>query len=386
MTATELPPPLVPLSTDISGLPAFMLDVERLFASELWALSTGEEFKAAVALWGRAWQQTPAGSLPNDDRLLAAFSGAGARWKKVREMALRGFVLCADGRYYHRVLCEDVLRASQKKEERRQRTLAASRARRARDGDEPTPPSGGKKLNENSETPHRNDERNDHRNGARHDERNDDRHEHRHDVRHEHRDDDVTTTVTRSHRQDRTGQKKEDSRPGQACEPVPGETPRRAAPATDWATRENFDRVEARCRAALPDRGPQDPQIGPMARLEADGYDLEAEILPALLDAAAAARTPVRTWRIWADRVAERINAQRLTRASQGLPATPAAPVAEEDKIDLGAPFGRWAEPVLRTAVAKHREMGGWVDHLWGPPPGQPGCKIPPRLLIVEAA
>src|SRR5208283_1716463 len=72
-----LPKPLVPPDLDLRNLHGFMLDAERLMASELWALSTGEEFKAAVGLWCRAWKQIPAGSLPNDEKILAAFSGAG---------------------------------------------------------------------------------------------------------------------------------------------------------------------------------------------------------------------------------------------------------------------------------------------------------------------
>lgn len=102
---------------DVREFNGFMLDVEKLTASELVALSSGEEFKAAVMLWCRAWKQVPAGSLPNDDRVLAAFSGAGKQWKKVKEMALRGFVLCSDGRLYHQTLCEDARRAYGKKVE-----------------------------------------------------------------------------------------------------------------------------------------------------------------------------------------------------------------------------------------------------------------------------
>lgn len=92
-----------------------MMNAHRLLGSELYAISTGDEFKAAVSLWCRAWQQVPAGSLPNDDRILAAFSGAGRAWNRVREVALRGFVLCEDGRLYHRTLCEDVNRALESK-------------------------------------------------------------------------------------------------------------------------------------------------------------------------------------------------------------------------------------------------------------------------------
>lgn len=137
MSTSDLPDPLVSSGTDITGLDGFMLDTERLMASELWALANGEEFKAALGLWCRAWKQDPPGSLPNDPRVLAAFSGAGPRWQKVRAMALRGFVLCSDGRLYHQVLCADVKRAALKKAQRRERTLAASAARwRERHGKE----------------------------------------------------------------------------------------------------------------------------------------------------------------------------------------------------------------------------------------------------------
>ncbi|GEP06435.1 DUF1376 domain-containing protein [Methylobacterium oxalidis] len=376
MTAqSDLPAPLVPLETDIQGLPAFMLDVERLFASELWALSSGEEFKAAVALWGRAWQQIPAGSLPNDERLLAAFSGAGPRWRKVRDMALRGFVLCSDGRLYHRTLCADVLRAAKSKEERRQRTAAASKARRAKgDGGEP-PPSGGKNVNENNETAHRNDGRHDHRNGARHDDRN--------EVRHEDRNDAPTMTSRTPLRVpiDRTGQNREENIPAAACDPVPREA---AGPRPAWNTRENFDRIERRCRAALAGGGPQDLRIGPIAKLEVEGLDLEAEIIPALLDIEASARVPIRTWGVYADRVAERVTVQRQTQAAQGLRPVPAAPGLAEDLIDLGV-HGRWPEETLRTAIERFRQTKFWAEGIFGPPPGEPRCRVPSRLLL-EAA
>lgn len=113
---TELPAPMVPVDVDLKGFSGFMLDVNRLLASELVALGTPEECWAAVMLWCRAWQQSPAGSLPDDDRVLAAFSGAGARWKKVRQMALRGFVKCSDNRLYHPVLCEEVMEAWKKRQ------------------------------------------------------------------------------------------------------------------------------------------------------------------------------------------------------------------------------------------------------------------------------
>lgn len=103
--------PLVPADVDLRGTSGFLIDVNRLLASELVALGTPEEKWAAFMLWCRAWQQHPPGSIPPDDRLLAAFSGAGTRWPKVKAMAMRGFILCSDGRLYHPVLCTHVMEA-----------------------------------------------------------------------------------------------------------------------------------------------------------------------------------------------------------------------------------------------------------------------------------
>ena len=103
--------PLVPPDVDLRGLPWMRLDTARILDSDLFALSTGDEFKAAVALWCKSWTQRPAASLPDDDRILAHLSGAGARWKKVKAMALRGWVPCDDGRLYHPVVAEQALAA-----------------------------------------------------------------------------------------------------------------------------------------------------------------------------------------------------------------------------------------------------------------------------------
>jgi len=125
------PDPFVQADTDVSNLAGFMLNVEHLLASELVATGSPEECWAALMLWCRAWKQVPAGSLPNDDKVLASFSGTGRRWAKVRQVALHGFELCSDGRLYHRFLCVEVLRAKkmrQNYEERRD----ADRARLAK--------------------------------------------------------------------------------------------------------------------------------------------------------------------------------------------------------------------------------------------------------------
>lgn len=140
--AEELPDPLVSPDHDVRSLDGFMLNVERVLASELLAIGTPEECWAAFMLWCRAWKQVPGGSLPNDERTLAGFSGAGRRWKQVREVALHGFVLCSDGRLYHRFLCKEVERAyaahvkyAARREDDRKR-LSGWRAKRAQTRDE----------------------------------------------------------------------------------------------------------------------------------------------------------------------------------------------------------------------------------------------------------
>lgn len=114
---SELPQPLTPAECDLRGFDFMPLDTVRLLDSDLFALSTGEEFKAAVALWCKSWLQVPAGSLPKDDRILAHLSGAGSAWRKLKTTALRGWIECSDGRLYHRVIAEKALEAWERRGE-----------------------------------------------------------------------------------------------------------------------------------------------------------------------------------------------------------------------------------------------------------------------------
>jgi Protein of unknown function (DUF1376) len=130
MSGSELlPSPLVPFEVDLRGFPGFILDVDRMLSSEFVAVSTPEEFKAAVLLWGHAWKQRPVASLPDDDRILAVWSGAGRRWGRVKERALWGFVKCSDGRLYHRFLAEEAKISWQRREKYRNRSIKANEAK-----------------------------------------------------------------------------------------------------------------------------------------------------------------------------------------------------------------------------------------------------------------
>lgn len=86
------------------------LDVQRLLTSETWVLGSGDERAAAITLWLVSWHQVPAGSLPDNDRMLAHLAQS-KNWNRVKAHALRGWSLADDGRMYHAVVAEKVLEA-----------------------------------------------------------------------------------------------------------------------------------------------------------------------------------------------------------------------------------------------------------------------------------
>lgn len=135
MTDALLPAPLTTADCDLRGLPFMPLEVQRLRDSDLALISTGDEFKAAVLLWCAAWCQVPAGSLPDDDRILAKLAGTDLKtWTTVKAVALRGWVLCADGRLYHPLVSEKAMEALPGRRAYASRANAASdRKRRERE-------------------------------------------------------------------------------------------------------------------------------------------------------------------------------------------------------------------------------------------------------------
>jgi hypothetical protein len=60
-------------------------------------------------LWMVAWEQTPCGSLPEDDTLIAARIGMSPKtFQRHRALLMRGWWLADDGRLYHDVLVQRV--------------------------------------------------------------------------------------------------------------------------------------------------------------------------------------------------------------------------------------------------------------------------------------
>lgn len=122
------PPPLVAPDADLQDFPFMPLHVARLRDSDLAAEGDPEGCWYAVLLWAAAWHQLPAGSLPDNDAVLTKLCGLGRdtrTWRKHRNDALRGFVVCDDGRLYHPVVAEQANAAWESKLRQRHRTECA---------------------------------------------------------------------------------------------------------------------------------------------------------------------------------------------------------------------------------------------------------------------
>lgn len=124
MSKEELPSPLVATEVDLRGLDYMPLFGNHLFGSEFNASANDSEWRAAITLWWAAWNQVPAGSLPDDDAALCRLADLGRDvkgWKKLRARALHGFVKCSDGRLYHEFICGQALVAWDKRVKERER-------------------------------------------------------------------------------------------------------------------------------------------------------------------------------------------------------------------------------------------------------------------------
>lgn len=104
--------------------------MERARQSDTWAIASPEARPWLLMLWATAWEQTPCGSLPNDDDLIAARIGMPAKlFAKHRAVLLRKWWAADDGRLYHAVLVQRVAEMMKTRRSESDRKAAA----RARD-------------------------------------------------------------------------------------------------------------------------------------------------------------------------------------------------------------------------------------------------------------
>lgn len=107
----QLPTPPVPAEVDLTDFSYMPLEVSRLRRSKAWLICKRRPELAfyMINLWTAAWHERPAGSLEDDDDVLANFAMCSPKdWKKLRAEIMRGWVKCTDGRLYHPVVIEKV--------------------------------------------------------------------------------------------------------------------------------------------------------------------------------------------------------------------------------------------------------------------------------------
>lgn len=128
--------PPYPATTRAGGF-KFELDYERIVQSDTWALAAACQRPLLLMLWFIAWQQTPCGSLPKDDMLIAARLGMEAdAFQCDKAILLRGWAEADDGRLYHPVLSQLVLEMIGRKAGNAQRQAAYRQRRQvARDSE-----------------------------------------------------------------------------------------------------------------------------------------------------------------------------------------------------------------------------------------------------------
>lgn len=128
---TNLPEPPYPADTHVKGF-QFRIDHERLFSSDTWALAPPDVRPWLLMLWHTAWTQRPAGAFTNDHAVIAAKIGMDPRqFAAHADILLRGFVLHSDGRLYHPVVVEQVLRAGKWKDDTARRQAEYRKRKKA---------------------------------------------------------------------------------------------------------------------------------------------------------------------------------------------------------------------------------------------------------------
>lgn len=135
MTIQELPEPLTPAECDLTDYKFMPLHVERLRRSKGWLIAKKRPELGfyMINLWSSSWHEVPAASLEDDDDMLCELALCDPKkWSKVKEVVMRGWVKCSDGRLYHEIVAEVALEAWDGKRKQRSRTHAATEARRQR--------------------------------------------------------------------------------------------------------------------------------------------------------------------------------------------------------------------------------------------------------------
>lgn len=107
---TDPRPVPYPASTRTNGW-KFELDMGRFKSSDTWLVAKSVRIRSLfLFMLAEAWGRTPAGSLPNDDALIALMLDLDQdEFAALKPVLMRGWWLAEDGQLYHDVLVERVL-------------------------------------------------------------------------------------------------------------------------------------------------------------------------------------------------------------------------------------------------------------------------------------
>lgn len=117
---------------DLRDFPFMPLYIERLRRSKAWleCKKNPELAFYLLNLWTRSWHEVPAGSMEdNDDVLADAAMCPVSRWLKIRDKVLRNWEKKEDGRWHHPTVTELAAESWQAKIKQRNRTAAARAAK-----------------------------------------------------------------------------------------------------------------------------------------------------------------------------------------------------------------------------------------------------------------
>jgi hypothetical protein len=130
-----------------------------------------------------------------------------------------------------------------------------------------------------------------------------------------------------------------------------------AAPAS---RRLEFDKIEAFCREALGESAPNDFVIGPMVSLIDQGLTIDKIVNVLLSESRRKRAKPIRTWKIWAEVVVEKIaEVPKLNGHASG--ATP-----DDPEVDLGPVKDRQSKIVNAIQKIGWSGYAGWAETEFG--------------------
>ncbi|RQR87693.1 MULTISPECIES: DUF1376 domain-containing protein [unclassified Burkholderia] len=116
----------------------FELDLEQIDQSDTWALTPPEFRPWLLMLWASAWRQTPCGSLPDDDALIAVRIGMKEPvFAKQKTKLLRGWWKATDGRLYHDTIAKRVTEMIAARNKERDRKAKYRERKDADEGETP---------------------------------------------------------------------------------------------------------------------------------------------------------------------------------------------------------------------------------------------------------